>query len=132
MKKTLALSITGWLALCMACSEPGVERTRELLSLAGNWGLQLDTTQMEISAAQLSAICTDSLLLPGTTDEGRKGFLNNNRTETTYLSRAYTFEGRALYSKRVTIPADWSGALNTLGHGANETDHAVGRWAASG
>lgn len=109
MKKTLTLSIAGWLALCLACSDPGVEHTREQLSLAGNWGLQLDTTRMEITTAQLSAVCTDSLHLPGTTDEGQKGSQNNNRTETTYLSRAYIFEGRALYSKQVTIPADWSG-----------------------
>lgn len=109
MKKTLTLSIAGWLALCLACSDPGVEHTREQLSLAGNWGLQLDTTRMETTTAQLSAVCTDSLHLPGTTDEGQKGSQNNNRTETTYLSRAYIFEGRALYSKQVTIPADWSG-----------------------
>ena len=110
MKKTFTLlNLAGWLALCMACGEPGAESSREQLSLAGNWGLQLDTTRVEISAAQLSAVCTDSLLLPGTTDEGKKGFLNNNHTETTYLSRAYSFEGRALYSKQVTIPADWSG-----------------------
>ena len=108
MKKTLTLSIAGWLALCLACGNPGMENTREQLSLAGNWGLQLDTTRMEITAEQLSVVCTDSLLLPGTTDEGQKGFLNNNRTETTYLSRAYSFEGRALYSKQVTIPTDWS------------------------
>ena len=109
MKKTLTLSIAGWLAICLACSDPGVEHTREQLSLAGNWGLQLDTTRVEITMAQLSAICTDSLRLPGTTDEGQKGFPNNNHTETTYLSRAYIFEGRALYSKEVMIPADWSG-----------------------
>lgn len=79
------------------------------ISLVGNWGLALDTTQVELTDAFLTATRTDSLYLPGTTDEGQKGFRNEDQTETTHLSRLYTFEGRAIYSRQVTIPAEWAG-----------------------
>ena len=47
--------------------------------------------------------------LPGTMDTNRKGDLNDNHTETTQLSRKYTYAGPAYYSKTIDIPKSWRG-----------------------
>ena len=99
----------GLSALCIACTSSLPESTRERISLEGNWGLQLDTMGVGISPEQLTVHCTDSLWLPGTTDLGKKGRYNTDQTQTTYLSRAYIFEGEALYTKTVRIPESWAG-----------------------
>ena len=51
----------------------------------------------------------EQVLLPGTTDTNRKGRANNDRLETTQLSRYYTYEGPAWYSREVEMPEEWSG-----------------------
>ena len=73
--------------------------------LNGKWGVALDTT--EIGFQTLPTACTDSMLLPGTTDMRQKGKFNTNMTETNQLSREYIFEGKALYTKTVKIPSNW-------------------------
>ncbi|MGM9759987.1 MAG: glycoside hydrolase family 2 TIM barrel-domain containing protein [Parabacteroides sp.] len=98
----------GLSALCASCSAPLQEETRSRISLQGNWGLQLDTLGTGLTPAHLTAHCSDSLWLPGTTDLGKKGRYNTDMTQTTYLSREYEFEGEALYTKAIEIPADWA------------------------
>lgn len=58
---------------CFSCSEQIDSQTRNRISLNGNWGLQLDTASVGITADWIGNRCSDSLFLPGTTDEGKKG-----------------------------------------------------------
>ena len=74
----------------------------EIIDLKGKWTFSIDNKTY------------DEVILPGTTDTNRKGTLNENRNETTFLSRYYKFEGRAWYSKEVVIPESWNGKVVRL------------------
>ena len=74
----------------------------EISDLKGKWAFSIDNKTY------------DEVILPGTTDTNRKGTLNENRNETTFLSRYYKFEGRAWYSKEVVIPESWNGKVVRL------------------
>ncbi|WP_277465439.1 sugar-binding domain-containing protein [Parabacteroides sp. PF5-6] len=96
-----------FLGLYTACtSQP---QPRAHLSLEGIWGLQLDSLDVGMAANWAQTTFADSLSLPGTTDVARKGVYNTDHSNTTALSRAYTYVGKAWYKKEVMIPADWSG-----------------------
>lgn len=99
---------------CFSCSEQIDSQTRNRISLNGNWGLQLDTTSVGITADWIGNRCSDSLFLPGTTDEGKKGKYNTDMTETMALSREYIYEGQALYTKTIAIPESWNGSVVRL------------------
>ena len=60
--------------MLFACQTP--KESREELSLAGCWELRLDSTDV-----------TEQVQLPGTTDTNQKGYPNNDKEETTHLSR---------------------------------------------
>lgn len=47
--------------------------------------------------------------LPGTTDTNHKGVPNRKKTETTHLTRLYSYVGKAWYKKTVVIPGNWKG-----------------------
>ena len=51
----------------------------------------------------------DSVSLPGTMDENRKGLVNRDTTETMRLSRELMYSGMAWYQKEVNIPENWDG-----------------------
>ncbi len=97
-----------------SCSEQIDSQTRDRISLNGNWGLQLDTASVGITADWIGNRCSDSLFLPGTTDEGKKGKYNTDMTETMVLSREYIYEGQALYTKTIAIPESWNGSAVRL------------------
>lgn len=105
IKLTACVLIAG---ACAACSHQLPTDTRSRISLEGQWGFMLDTTDTHSMAQQLSATCTDSLGLPGTTDTNRKGFYNPDMSQTMALSREYQFEGKALYKKTIEIPESWN------------------------
>lgn len=67
-----------------------------IIDLKGKWNFSFDNKTYN-----------DEVILPGTTDTNRKGKVNENRNETTFLSRYYKFEGKAWYSKEVVIPENW-------------------------
>ena len=82
--------------MLFACQTP--KESREELSLAGCWELRLDSTDV-----------TEQVQLPGTTDTNQKGYPNNDKEETTHLSRPFRYQGKAWYQKEITIPENWEG-----------------------
>ena len=82
--------------MLFACQTP--KESREELSLAGCWELRLDSTDV-----------TEQVLLPGTSDTNQKGYPNNDKEETTHLSRPFRYQGKAWYQKEITIPENWEG-----------------------
>ena len=80
--------------MLFACQTP--KESREELSLAGCWELRLDSTDV-----------TEQVQLPGTTDTNQKGYPNNDKEETTHLSRPFRYQGKAWYQKEITIPENW-------------------------
>ena len=87
---------------------------RKSIDLSGQWKFETDTLNAGIANQYWSRSFTDEVSLPGTTDTNRKGKHNTNKTETTQLSRYYTYEGPAWYSKDVVVPADWANQNITL------------------
>ena len=80
---------------------------RNTIDLSGEWQFALDSLNQGVLQDYPNHFLDDKVLLPGTTDTNRKGKPNTNRSETTQLSRYYTYVGPAWYSKEVTIPKDW-------------------------
>ena len=62
-----------------------------LIDLSGEWRFSLDPGNNGISELWATKTLSDFVKLPGTTDENKKGNLNSDNTETTHLSREYTF-----------------------------------------
>lgn len=87
--------------LLFACQEP--RDGRETISLAGTWQLKLEN---EDSFSPVT--------LPGTTDTNGKGWPNEDKEETTHLSRLFRYQGKALYKKDIVIPDSWKGKTVSL------------------
>lgn len=66
------------------------------LNLAGNWQVTLDSNPAPAD-----------ITLPGTTDIARLGSPIADTTETTRLSRPFSFKGKARYERDIEVPAQW-------------------------
>lgn len=84
--------------------------SRDILPLNGAWELALRPAEplgdKPVSPARRF---DDSVMLPGTLSENKKGIPNSFRDEPDRLSREYMFEGSAWYKRSVMIPAGWAG-----------------------
>lgn len=79
----------------------------ESVDLAGKWRFLM--SDAGVDANHLPELeFTDSIMLPGTTDENRKG-TRNEACEKDRLTRLYPYSGAAWYRKDIDIPAAWAG-----------------------
>ena len=82
----------------------------DTISLAGMWRFQLDpmsfgkTPGSELYLTRL----TETIRLPGSTDEGGKG-IQNTASHVDRLSRKFEYCGPAWYQREVDIPDGWAG-----------------------
>lgn len=95
--------------LCRGFGLMGNNISRYTIDLSGNWSFQLDEQDQGRRQQFWNRQLEEVVVLPGTTDTNRKGKLNANREETTHLSRYYTYQGPAWYSREVDIPSEWEG-----------------------
>lgn len=93
--------------ICFSCSNKEVVYERGHIDLEGVWDFKLDSLNEGITGKWQVSIFSDSIQLPGTTDTNSKGILNTKMDETTYLSRIYSYVGKAWYKKQVNIPDSW-------------------------
>lgn len=105
MKKISLLIVYVFVCLCSSWAQS--IGSRGVIDLRGNWEFALDPDGKGEQEQWWEDRLSDTVLLPGTTDSNRKGIENTNRSETTYLSRYYKYEGAAWYSRNIEIPADW-------------------------
>lgn len=103
MRRILLMTVLSFTVSCLLWSQ---NNRRQLIDLSGRWDFQLDPQDKGIGDKLWKAALAESVTLPGTTDSNRKGDTNTNRSETTYLSRYYKYEGAAWYSKSLEIPAE--------------------------
>lgn len=82
---------------------------RKMIDLSGTWGFALDPQNKGEQEKLWEMNLPETVTLPGTTDSNKKGTENTNKSETTYLSRYYKYEGVAWYSRSIEIPANWKG-----------------------
>lgn len=101
--------IPSLLLLVISCNHGSFVPVRQTILLNGTWHFALDTARIGTAEKWYSLMLSDSVKLPGTLDENRKGIPNNNRGETSRLSRELMYEGMAWYQKDVNIPESWKG-----------------------
>jgi hypothetical protein len=97
------------LLLFVSCKDKPFVSLRDTISLNGSWRFSLDTAGVGIAEKWYALSLSDSVKLPGTLDENKKGIPNNNRQETMRLSRELMYAGMAWYQKEVNIPESWKG-----------------------
>jgi len=91
----------------ISCNEGSFVSIRDTISLSGSWKFALDTAKVGIAEKWYTRTLSDSVRLPGTLDENKKGIPNINRQETMRLSRELMYAGIAWYQKTVVIPESW-------------------------
>ena len=87
---------------------------REYIDLQGKWRFAIDSLNAGETGQWFSKVLDDEVILPGTTDTNKKGVLNTKNDETSYLSREYSYRGKAWYQREVEIPAGWAGQVLKL------------------
>jgi hypothetical protein len=95
------------LLILVSCKNEPFVSQRSTIALNGSWKFALDSAGIGITEKWYSQTLSDSVKLPGSLDENRKGIPNNNRQETMRLSRELTYAGMAWYQKEISIPEDW-------------------------
>ena len=93
--------------LCSSWSQTA--DSRRTIDLSGVWNFALDPQEKGEQEKFWDMSLPEEVVLPGTTDSNKKGIANTNKSETTYLSRYYKYEGAAWYSKNIEIPVGWKG-----------------------
>jgi hypothetical protein len=95
--------------LCVFLSAPiQTPAADNWLSLDGQWRFALDPKNEGIANKWFQDDLKDQIRLPGTTDENRKGTLNEAR-ETERLTRLFPYIGAAWYQCDFQVPGEWSG-----------------------
>jgi len=107
MIKKLNFVVITILVVFTSCNDQSYVPIRDTILLNGTWQFDLDTTRIGITDRWYAGALTDSVILPGTLDENKKGITNTNRLETMRLSRELMYAGMAWYKKEVTIPEGW-------------------------
>lgn len=96
------------LPLIAAAMSASAANMQDTINLAGLWRFQLDpmgfgkTPGSEMYLSKL----TETITLPGSTDEGGKG-VKNTAQHVDRLSRKYEYSGPAWYQREVVIPESW-------------------------
>jgi hypothetical protein len=102
-----------WLAAATATAQadpyttPLIAARDRIISLAGEWDLQLDAEDAGLRELWFQRSLPDRIGLPGTLDERGKGPLNGKR-ETGMLTRVRNHSGPAWFQRDIEIPADWT------------------------
>ncbi len=95
--RTLALLVvfTLFLPLCVFAQQ-------DVIDISGTWTVRLADGQSR------------QVMLPGTTDTNHLGSTPADTTETTHLTRAYSYKGAANYSRGIVVPKTWKHRRVTL------------------
>ena len=73
------------------------------INLHGEWNFQLDGEKSGISKELFKKGLNDTIILPTTTSEAKKGEINTDM-EVGFLTDLYKFEGYAWFSREVEFP----------------------------
>lgn len=85
----------------------------DTLPLAGEWRFQLDPDNAGLAAKWQGTTLKDTIPLPGTTDEAKKG-IERDEAPIDRLARPWYWKGAAWYQRDFTLPDGWSDKQITL------------------
>jgi len=91
-----------------ALAPAGALADERFVSLAGEWRFALDPDRVGEAQGWAEKRLDDTIRLPGTTDEARKGPENPAR-DVQRLTRLHPYVGAAWYARDVDVPAAWRG-----------------------
>ena len=106
-KSYMRILIIGILIMATGCQQ-SFRNYNATIDLAGTWKFQLDPEHAGLKEKWFSTDLNDSIKLPGTTDENKKGIFKDEMA-VDRLSRVWYWKGAAWYQKEVTIPESWEG-----------------------
>jgi hypothetical protein len=98
----------GWLLMA------GQALATNTLSLAGTWRFELDPKGVGETEKWFTRELSDTITLPGTLAENRKGPRAMPQANVSELSSEYPYEGVAWYQRMIDIPTEWKGSLGEL------------------
>jgi hypothetical protein len=104
--------ITSCFIILVTCSVHA-EYALTTLPLNGTWKFRLDAEDVGVAEKWFALEFDDTVQLPGTTDENRKGIKKDEQC-IDRLSRVWYWKGPAWYQRRLTIPDAWKGKRITL------------------
>ena len=79
---------------------------RSVIDLSGTWQFRPDPGRDGAEQRWFEQELPETVQLPGTLDENRKGVFNRDTTEL-HLNRLYTYTGSAWFRKKIVIPDSW-------------------------
>lgn len=101
-----ALMVSGLISASLSANETTIP-------LAGEWRFQLDAKNEGAKAKWYSEKLGDTIPLPGTTDDAKKGS-GRDESPIDRLARPWPWVGAAWYQRDITIPESWRGKRVTL------------------
>jgi hypothetical protein len=98
--------------LLMCISSSGNAGTS--ISLAGHWQFALDPKDVGVTEQWFGKSLSDTVSLPGSTDQNKQGAFNDRKPDMQRLSRLYEYTGPAWYERQIDIPKTWKDQRVTL------------------
>ena len=107
MKGIKSIGLFLWSLIAISCQQ-SYQEVNETIDLSGTWKFQLDSANVGMMDKWFNNDLNDSIQLPGTTDENKKGiYLDEKALER--LSRVWYWKGAAWYQKEIIVPENWAG-----------------------
>lgn len=87
---------------------------KPVLNIAGDWTVQLDSTDIGLKSGWQNQSFTQLMKLPGTTDDAGIGVPNKlkpslEKLQMSHLTRKNSYLGAAWYTREISVPKDWKG-----------------------
>lgn len=90
-----------------------IKAEAKVIDLSGKWRFALDADNVGVDQEWFQKRLEDTVRLPGTTDENKKGIFNED-AHIDRLARVWYWKGPAWYQRDIDVPADWEGKRVTL------------------
>lgn len=106
--RSIILSIFVSLVIFTSGCQSSKDDVGIVVDLSGTWSFQLDPDNIGVKDKWYNNVFNDSVQLPGTTDENKKGIFLDEQADDR-LSRVWFWEGAAWYQKEIDVPESWTG-----------------------